>query len=66
MTHRIREAMTAGNLPPIGGAGEVVEIDETFIGQKSREAEDARGYAHKHAADEGHFWCGIQCTDALC
>lgn len=49
MTHRIREAMKAGNLPPIGGAGEVVEIDETFIGQKHEKAPKARGYAHKHA-----------------
>ncbi len=49
MTHRIREAMTAGNLPPIGGAGEVVEIDETFIGQKREKPKNARGYAHKHA-----------------
>lgn len=49
MTHRIREAMKDGNLPPIGGAGEVVEIDETFIGQKHEKAPKARGYAHKHA-----------------
>ncbi len=34
MTHRIREAMAAGKLPPIGGAGVTVEIDETFIGKK--------------------------------
>jgi len=49
MTHRIREAMTAGNLPPIGGAGAVVEVDETFIGQKRERAPKARGYAHKNA-----------------
>lgn len=48
MTHRIREAMKAGNLPPIGGAGEVVEVDETFIGQKREKPKNARGYAHKH------------------
>ncbi len=35
MEHRIRECMTAGTaLPPMGGEGAVVEIDETFIGQK--------------------------------
>jgi transposase-like protein len=49
MTHRIREAMKDGNLPPIGGAGQVVEIDETFIGIKAEKAPKARGYAHKHA-----------------
>jgi transposase-like protein len=32
--HRIREAMRDGSLAPMGGAGGVVEIDETFIGKK--------------------------------
>ncbi len=48
MMHRIREAMKAGQLPPMGGAGETVEIDETFIGKKEG-APVRRGYAHKHA-----------------
>jgi transposase-like protein len=48
MTHRIREAMTAGTLPPMGGEGFTVEIDETFIGKKEGEPV-RRGYAHKHA-----------------
>ena len=48
MTHRLREAMRAGTLPPMGGKGIVVEIDETFIGKKEG-AEVRRGYAHKHA-----------------
>lgn len=48
MTHRIREAMKSGQLPPMGGAGAVVELDETFIGQKRDKAPKARGYAHKH------------------
>jgi hypothetical protein len=34
MEHRIREAMRAGGLAPMGGAGGVVEADETFIGRK--------------------------------
>ena len=34
MGHRIREAMRVGSLvPPMGGAGEVVEIDETIYGR---------------------------------
>ncbi len=49
MTHRIREAMASGKLPPMGGEGQVVEVDETFIGQKYEKPEGARGYAHKHA-----------------
>jgi transposase-like protein len=48
MSHRIREAMTSGGLPPMGGEGEVVEIDETFIGKKEGKP-IRRGYAHKHA-----------------
>ena len=48
MTHRIREAMASGNLPPMDGEGQVVEVDETFIGQK-KDVPKQRGYAHKHA-----------------
>lgn len=49
MTHRIREAMKDGNLPPIGGAGSIVEIDETFIGKKREKGPKERGYGHKNA-----------------
>ena len=36
MGHRIREAMRAGSFaPPMGSAGEIVEIDETVIGKNS-------------------------------
>jgi hypothetical protein len=31
--HRLREAMRDGDLSPMGGAGGVVEIDETYIGR---------------------------------
>ena len=50
MSHRIREAMRAGSLAPMGGAGSsgVVEADETFIGRK-KGVEVKRGAAHKHA-----------------
>jgi transposase-like protein len=34
MSHRIRAAMADGSLPPLGGAGKVVEADETYIGRK--------------------------------
>ena len=33
MTHRLREAMRVGNLPPMGGKGKTVEADETVIGR---------------------------------
>jgi transposase-like protein len=32
MCHRIREAMRAGGLTPLGGEGKVVEADETYYG----------------------------------
>ncbi len=49
MTHRIREAMRSGSFAtPMGGVGAVVEVDETFIGQK-KDMPKQRGYAHKHA-----------------
>ena len=34
MFHRLREAMKEGNVPMMGGPGETIEADETFIGRK--------------------------------
>ncbi len=49
LSHRIREAMRSGALAPImGGPGGVVEVDETFIGNKPG-APVKRGYGHKNA-----------------
>src|SRR3984885_10362520 len=36
MCHRIREAMRAGGLGPLGGGGKVVEADETYYGPIDR------------------------------
>lgn len=50
MMHRLREAMMPGpNAGPLGGAGKVVEVDETYIGRKDgrRKHPGAGGYAHK-------------------
>lgn len=33
MSHRIREAMRTGSLSPMGGAGGIVEVDETIYGR---------------------------------
>lgn len=40
MSHRIRMAMTAGSMRgPMGGAGKVVEVDETYFGKVEHETE---------------------------
>jgi transposase-like protein len=53
MGHRLREAMRSGAIAPMGGAGGIIEADETFIGQKKgakpKGQNKGRGYAHKHA-----------------
>ena len=48
LAHRIREAMRSGDLTPMGGAGGVVEADETFIGRKDGSIK-RRGHGHKNA-----------------
>jgi transposase-like protein len=49
MSHRIREAMQSGDLPPMGGEGEVVEVDETYIGRKTATKKARAGFGHKNA-----------------
>ncbi len=46
LAHRIREAMRSGDLAPFGGAGGIVEVDETFIG-KLKGVEKKRAFHHK-------------------
>ena len=48
LAHRIREAMRSGDLAPMGGAGGIVEADETFIGRKEGSIK-RRGHGHKNA-----------------
>ncbi|MEO6688141.1 MAG: IS1595 family transposase [Dokdonella sp.] len=46
MTHRIREAMKSGG-GLLGSGGGVVEVDETYWGNKDKQRAGARGYEHK-------------------
>lgn len=48
LCHRIREAMRDGSLAPMGGAGSVVEIDETYVG-RDHSMPKKSGTAHKFA-----------------
>jgi transposase-like protein len=49
MSHRIRHAMRTGGLGPMGGEGDVVEVDETFTGKKDGVPKARAGYQHKNA-----------------
>lgn len=49
MSHRIREAMKSDDLPLMGGSGEVVEVDETYIGRKQGIPKQRAGWGHKNA-----------------
>jgi transposase-like protein len=49
MCHRIREAMRDGGLAPMGGAGGIVEADETYFGptEKPRVSPQRKGRPYK-------------------
>jgi transposase-like protein len=49
MWHRVREAMRAGGLAPMGGDGSIVEVDETFIGRKEGVPKARAAHWHKNA-----------------
>jgi transposase-like protein len=52
MSHRIREAMREGSLSPatpMGGEGQVVEADETYVGG-NQFPKVSRGFQHKNVA----------------
>ena len=47
-SHRIREAMRTGGLPPLGGQGKTVEVDETYIGRLKDVPKPRGGSSHKN------------------
>jgi hypothetical protein len=49
MSHRLREAMRVVGIEPMGGAGGVVEADETFIGRQEGQLKRRAGWGHKNA-----------------
>ncbi len=52
MAHRIREAMRAGGLKPMGGGGKIVEADETYYGklEKPHVSKQRRGRPYKRGS----------------
>jgi transposase-like protein len=48
MSHRVREAMRALGVEPMGGEGKEVEADETYIGQQEGLGTDASRYHNKN------------------
>ena len=48
ISHRIREAMRATGTDPMGGEGEIIEADETFIGRVEGQPKARAGYGHKN------------------
>mgnify|MGYP001390275626 CR=1 FL=1 len=48
MTHRIREAMKDDDPSPMGGSGQAVEADETYLGGKKR-GKNPKGLQHGQA-----------------
>lgn len=64
LTHRIRKCMRCGALAPFGrgSGGDVVEVDETFIGTKHRNARGARGQAQTRCC---RWWIVLSANHAL-
>ena len=48
LAHRIREAMRDGTLAPMGGAGGIIEADETYIGRLPDVPKPPHGGSHKN------------------
>ena len=59
LSHRIREAMRNDDFSPMGGAGGIVEVDETFVGTNNKaRAERAHFKSLKKNARKRHSFHG--------
>src|SRR5471030_2638245 len=48
ISHRIREAMRVNGAEPMGGEGEIIEADETYIGRHEGQPKARAGFGHKN------------------
>ena len=66
MCHRIREAMRAGGLGPLGGDGKIVEADETYFGPiekaKRPHQDDAGSPLHQGRPDAARQQAPYRCA----
>jgi len=46
LAHRIREAMRDGTLRPMGGGGQTVEVDETYVGKMAGHTKGGPGHSN--------------------
>jgi transposase-like protein len=50
--HRIREAMTDDGSTPMGGAGSILEVDETFLGQQRERFINDKGWQRRQGTGD--------------
>src|SRR5271170_2922684 len=65
MAHRIREAMRAGGLAPLGGSGGVVAADETYFGQQENPQPAAKRRGRPYITKRGGGPAGKRMVIAL-
>jgi hypothetical protein len=65
MAHRIREAMRAGGLAPLGGGSGIVEADETYFGQQENPQPAAKRKGRPYITKRGGGPAGKRMVIAL-
>jgi len=65
LAHRIREAMRDGKLAPMGGAGGIVEVDETYFGKQEDPQPSAQRKGRPYVTRGGRGAAGKRAVVAL-
>lgn len=62
LSHRIREVMKpSGEIKMMGGEGRIIEADETYIGNKGKQAKGVCGWGHKEKV-----FSLVECRGKVC